>query len=380
MDRRRRIGAALAVAAALPAGPIAEACAILTLKDDTTVLMGNNEDWTEPGVIWFVPGKPGRFGRVNVGFRDDFAQGGMNEQGLAFDAAVVAQVPWEPDPARPTPQNLIEKIMNECATVEQALAYFEAHNCPHLSRSQFLFADATGDSAVVAWLPDSGLSVARIGEADHLLATNTRLRPSGYRCQRFARAEQVLATRRDVSLQTVAAVLESIHQRGPGAFTSYSTVYDLRARRVYVYNLANFDEVVRFDLPHELARKRKTRRMAELFENGPDLSELRREPQRSQYGTAVTLAAEVLERYAGIYSPTAAPEIRLRVLRDGDALLVQNPGQPDARLVPESGVSFRIAPDRGTVTFAVAPDGTVEGLTLHKQIDAFARRVAAIEP
>ncbi len=359
--------------------PRVESCAMIAIRGDATALMGNNEDFVEPGVLWFVPGKPGRFGRVNVGFRDDFAQGSMNEKGLAFDAAVVAEVPWGADPAKPTPKNLLDRIMNECATVEEALAYFGRFNCAHLARSQFLLADASGDAAVVAWLPDAGLSVRRI-DGDHLIATNTRLAPSGYRCQRFVRAEQVLRARGDASRETMTLALEAIHQRGAGAFTAYATIYDLRARRVFVHDLANFGEAVSLDLAAELEKKPPTRRIADLFPKNDRLAALRQSPPREDYGTRVTLAAEALDRFVGTYSPVPAPEIRVRVVREGDGLRVENPGQPAARLFPESDVSFRIAPDRGTVTFRVAADGSVDGLTLHKQVDVFARRVGDAAP
>lgn len=361
----------------LALAPAAEPCAILTLRDDALVLMGNNEDYVEPGYVWFVPARKGRLGRVNVGFADGFAQGGMNEKGLAFDAAVVAEVPWSPDPDKPSPKNLIEQIMDTCGTVEEAIARFQTHNCSHLARSQFLFADASGDSAVIAWLPDRGLSVERI-EGRQQIATNTRLAPSGYRCQRHVRAEQVLAERGDVSLATVAATLDAIHQHGPGAFTSYSTIYDLRARRLYLYNLADFGTVVSFDLALELNKKRARYELAALFE-GSELGRLRDQPQREDYGTRVTLPEPLLDRYAGTYAPSEAPDVRVRVLRDGDGLRVVNPDRSEARLFPESERSFRIAPDRGTVTFELDADGRVSGLTLHRQADLFARRVGALE-
>ncbi|MEO1367809.1 MAG: carcinine hydrolase/isopenicillin-N N-acyltransferase family protein, partial [Acidobacteriota bacterium] len=183
------LASSLALAAAfLPAA--ASACSILTFRDADRILVGNNEDWKEPGYLWFEPGADGRYGRVNVGFENRFSQGSMNEKGLIFDAAVVPDVPWEEDPTKETPTNLLEKIMDECATVEEALEYFETYNSPHLAFSQFLFADAAGDSAVVTWR-DGALSVERI-VGRHLVATNSRLQGTGYRCQRHARAEQVL--------------------------------------------------------------------------------------------------------------------------------------------------------------------------------------------
>jgi len=353
----------------------AHACAILTLVRDGEVLVGNNEDFIKPGVIWFVPGKKGRYGRVNFGFDDGFAQGSMNEMGLCFDAAVVAKVPWEADPEKESPKNLLEKIMNECATVDEGIAYFERYNCKHLAESQFLLADATGASAVVTWVPQSGLSITR-RETDFLLATNVRLEMSGYRCQRHTKATQVLTNRGGGTRETVAAALEAIHQHGPGAFTSYSTVYDLKRKLVHVYNAANFDDGISFDLESELGKKRqRTRELATLFASGKSVDTLRDMPQRTTWDTRVTLSAETLARYAGRYSPT--PEITVRIERnDSGGLTVHNPGQGPAELFPESETKFRIAPDRGQVSFELDPSGHVRGLTLHKQADVYAERLA----
>lgn len=345
----------------------------MTLRDRDTVLMGNNEDWKEPGVIWFVPGKRGRYGRVNVGFRDDFAQGGMNEKGLSFDAAALQRVPWSEDPKKKTPRNLLEKIMNECATVAEAVEYFETYNSRHLAAAQFLFADATGDSAIIAWDAETGLVVDRI-EGAHQVITNTRLKNTEYRCHRFTRAERVLESRSEVSVAAVAAALEAVRQWGE-AFTSYSTVYDLKAKTVHVFNLGHFGESVVFDLKAELAKQPATYELKDLFRHSPDLAEIRAKPQRQDFGTRVSLSDKVLNRYAGVYSPEDAPDVRIIVRRDGEGLRVETPGQPDARLFPESEVSFRLIPDRGQVTFHVAPDGSVEGLTLHKQRDMKAKRL-----
>ncbi|MEM6793422.1 MAG: carcinine hydrolase/isopenicillin-N N-acyltransferase family protein [Acidobacteriota bacterium] len=367
---------ALALAGSAPS-PAAFACSILTLRTADAVLMGNNEDWREPGYLWFEPAAPSRYGRVNVGFGNKFTQGSMNEKGLSFDAAVVPDEPWSEDPAKETPGDLLEKIMNECATVEEALAYFRKYNTPHLSRTQFLFADASGDSAVVAWKAGR-LSVQRI-EGDHQIATNTRLEGTGYRCQRYAKAEQMLRGRGAASAhQAVAETLHALRQQGE-FFTSYSTVYDLTARRVSVFNLANFDEVKTFDLREELAKGAATHRLGEIFKRSPSLSSIRSKRPRRDFATWVRLSDEQLDRLTGVYSPVVAPGVQARVLREGAGLRVVNPGQSDAELFPESESVFRMVPDRGQVSFRISPEGEVLGLTLHKEIDVYAPRVGDLD-
>jgi len=104
-------GCLLAVVAGVTLSTVS-ACTLFTIVQNDVVLMGNNEDFTKQGAIWFIPARNGNFGRVNVGFhhifgrREEFAQGSMNEKGLAFDAAVVEKIPWKPDPNKETPDNL----------------------------------------------------------------------------------------------------------------------------------------------------------------------------------------------------------------------------------------------------------------------------------
>ena len=94
----------------------AHPCAMFTLARNGLVLFANNEDYIKPGYVWFTPGEEGKYGRINFGFNDHFAQGSMNEAGLCFDAATVPEIPFEPDPSKKKVKNLPEKIMDECAT------------------------------------------------------------------------------------------------------------------------------------------------------------------------------------------------------------------------------------------------------------------------
>jgi hypothetical protein len=361
------------ILAVLPSAQL-HACSIFTVVRDGKVLMGNNEDFTRPGVIWFVPADANRYGRVNVGFDDSFAQGSMNDQGLSFDGAALHEIPWEADPTKPTPENLIEVAMDTCATVAEAIEVFETKNCSALANAQIMFADATGDSAVIAWLPETGLSITRI-KGDHLMITNDRLEAYTYRCQRFVRAEQVLAERGDASLDTITAVLDAVHQRGPGGFTSYSTIYDLKNRRVHVYNLANFEEEVVFDLADELKKGRELYKMRSLFDNSPRLSDIKNGKQRTTWDTRVELSEAALDRFAVTYAPTEAPDARFTIERAGDELRIINPGKPSATMYPEGDALFRLNPDTGQVSFTVGDNNEVTGLILHRGVDLHATRI-----
>lgn len=361
--------------AILSCGTSANACTIFVVVSKGQVLFCNNEDFTKPGLLWFVPAQAGRLGRVNLGFEPDFAQGSMNEKGLAFDSNALSAVPWTSDPSRPTPHNLIEKIMDECGTVKEAIEYFHRFNCTHLDSGQFLFADATGDAAVIAWLPTRGLSISRI-QNERFISTNTRLESSGYRCQRFVKTSQVLDTLKNKDAISVTTALDAVHQRGPGGFTSYSNVFDLKSRKIHLYNLSNFEEVCELDLNEELAKgRRDALPLASLFQRSPTLSEIQAGEQRVEFGTRCVLSKETLDRYAGVYRPVTATNMEFKIERVDGVLVVHHPGQPDASLYPEGEALFRIAPDRGQVSFVLDAQQQVTGLILHKGQDLKADKV-----
>ncbi len=298
----------------------------------------------------------------------------MNEQGLAFDAMAVAEVSWTEDPSKETRENIAEDVMNECATVAEVIDYFRKYNCAYLATTQFMFADATGESAVIAWDPGQGLSIVR-GTGPFQVATNTRLAASGYRCPRAMRVTQELSSSETLDVDAARRSLQAVHQRGPAAFTSYACIYDLKQKAVYVYNLTNFEEVVKFDLATELSKGLARYPLEKFFQNSPKLSGVRSGQQRTDYGTEIKLQRKLLDRFEGEYAPDVAPEIRVRVEATDDGLLVHNPGQPPATLIPESESVFRLMPDRGQVTFQLSDSGEVTGLTLHKGQDVKAKRI-----
>jgi len=356
---------------------IGEACTVFVVSYNGGVFFCNNEDFTKPGYVWCTGAKSGKYGRINFGFDYKFAQGSMNEKGLAFDATALQKVPWTADPMRETPWNLVEKIMDECGTVKEALESFEKYNCRHLADGQFLFADAEGDAAVVSWLPEQGLSVSRT-KSDHLVVTNTRLEASSYRCSRFVRVEQVLAQSNSRDIQDLAAVLDAVHQYGPGGFTSYSNIFELKGQKITIFNLANYAESIEFNLQDELNKgDTAPRSLASLFRNSPGLDDVRAGEQRTEYGTRIELSEVELDKFCGTYSPESDASVKFVIRRSGSVLLVDNPGRPTAELFPESTLSFRIAPDRGQVTFLTSESEStkITGLILHKGQDLRAVRV-----
>jgi tetratricopeptide (TPR) repeat protein len=236
-----------------------EGCTIVMVAKGKIVLAGNNEDWKNPKTkIWFIPASNGQYGRVCVGFDNMFAQGGMNDQGLFIDANALGPTGWEPIEGNPTfPGPLMDRILAECATVEDAIVFFNNYNIPGLARARFPIADRTGASIVVEYAKGKVQYVRKTGV--YQIATNfviTKVEGENYPCTRYRIADKMLKNADDVSLDLVRAVLSATHQEGQYP-TVYSNICDLRNGLLYLYNFHNFEEVVQFNLEEELKKGRK---------------------------------------------------------------------------------------------------------------------------
>ena len=244
-----------------------EGCTIVMVAKGKIVLAGNNEDWKNPKTkIWFIPASNGEYGRVCVGFDDMFAQGGMNDQGLFIDANALAPTGWDPIEGKPTFQGpLMDRILAECATVEDAIAYCNGYNIPGLARARFPIADRTGASVVIEYGNGKVQYVKKTGS--YQIATNfviTNVKGENYPCTRYRIADKMLKNAEDVSLDLVRAVLSATHQEGQYP-TVYSNICDLSNGIFNLYNFHNFEEVVQFNLEEELKKGRKTYDIPSFF-------------------------------------------------------------------------------------------------------------------
>jgi len=123
------------------------ACTVFVLTDGHRVLFCNNEDWTNPATrIWFVPGGTGYQGCVYVGFDDGWARGGMNSEGLACDWVGGFLEEWHVDSATSVRGNPTERLLESCATVDEAIQFFQNHSEPDFRRARIFVADRSGAS------------------------------------------------------------------------------------------------------------------------------------------------------------------------------------------------------------------------------------------
>ena len=232
---------ALALASLASAAMPARACTIFVLTDTNRALFCNNEDWSNPKTrIWFLPAGDGYYGAVYVGFDDGHAQGGLNTEGLAFDWVAGFTEQWEPDPHLPAARgDSSQRMLETCATVNDAIAFYRSHREPEFRRAKILVADRTGASAIIG-------------------ATNGQLQVEpDNRCRGFGFGHRVL----DIALAmhpepTVAdgfKILRACRQTGQYA-TKYSNIYDLKSGDIFLYPFPERDDDVTLNLAAELKK------------------------------------------------------------------------------------------------------------------------------
>jgi len=246
----------------LPAG---EGCTVFYASDGQVALGGNNEDYRHPFTkVWFLPPEESKYGRVYFGFENYVWQGGMNDQGLFFDALAVDQSVRVNRNGKPVyPGSLPDKALAECATVECVVQLFERYHTHDTWRHQFLFGDAAGESVII-----EPLAVLR-KEGTYQVATNfyqSTTPPQSRTCDRYRRATQMLRDASSLSADGLSVdlfrdILDAVHTDA----TIYSNVYDLTNRVVYLYFLGDYNHVVVFDLDKELAQGARTLDLPSLF-------------------------------------------------------------------------------------------------------------------
>lgn len=270
----------LTLAAGTLAPAAALACSAITMVLNGHVLVAGNNDtsYTQEMKLLVSPNRDGLFGRICIGMETvpGWTPAGMkcmNDQGLAITHAVVpaSRTPYDPD--RPHfRHNFVEKIVSECATVKQAVAMVRAYTLPqeHNAHVHLMIADTSGDSAVVEWTDDQVKVIPRRGPVqfmtNFLLAKpETATGPKS----RYARGSRMLSEVKEASVESLLPVLKEIsvygRVRGQEVGTADSTIWDLKARKLYLYYRRDFDHPLVFDLDQELAKGPRVADLKTLF-------------------------------------------------------------------------------------------------------------------
>lgn len=230
------------------------ACTIFSITKQNTIYFCNNEDWSDYNTrLWVRPSNDNTYGAIFWGFSNYWAQGGMNEEGLSWDWTAGYKVDdWKPDPNKPTYDgNLTQKILEECATVDEALPYYTQYNEQSFSYARTLLTDKLGNSAIVGW-KDGKLMIERgVGEYQVM----------GYG---LSKAKALLDQNVPVTIDYLASILDSAHQEGRYP-TQYSNINDVKNGIVYVFYRQNFEEFITIHVHDELGKGSRNYDLSSFF-------------------------------------------------------------------------------------------------------------------
>ncbi|MBD3404976.1 MAG: hypothetical protein GF411_02435 [Candidatus Lokiarchaeota archaeon] len=241
-----------------------QSCTIATLSIGDSVLFGNNEDYSMKGTaFWFVPSDTG-YGAVIFGYygnwhpADGFAQGGMNEMGLCCDANALSDAPLNAKPElEPAPFDFFPPILEECATVNDTINWFQTHDFGPVAHGQFHFADANGDAVVISAGENGEWAFSRLGDDEYLLSTNFNLvNPDNgwHPCWRYETADEMLSEfnhEANVTVSNLADVMQATIQTGAYP-TQYTNIFNPKSLDFYVWHNGDFSEYRIYNLADEL--------------------------------------------------------------------------------------------------------------------------------
>lgn len=261
-------------------------CTIFSISVGDKVLFGNNEDYRldpESSFISFIPPQeianfrnlPGLndtlniYGMVVVGSiitqngQEIFSpQGGMNDQGLCYDANSIPDEILDYEVKDWSPSSSHWDILWHCQTVDDVIDWYENHHITYSPwNGQWNYVDASGNAVVVTATNGEITYIHRENES-YLVSTNfNRADPSShyfdYPCWRYDTAVEVLEEIQNEDELTVEAcrdILDSTHFE-KNLFndiqTLYSNIYDPVQLDVYLYYNHEFQNPVKFNLVEE---------------------------------------------------------------------------------------------------------------------------------
>jgi len=237
---------------ALAGSGMAQACSVLYYISPQTgkIYIANNEDYwydVKP-YIQIMPAGKGKHARLWYGW-DNFAQGGVNAAGLFFDGAVTPEQEAIPG-YKPPKGNLGDRLLAQCSTVGEAIAYLESEHVA-LNNAHMMLGDKQGNAVVLEWV-DGKKNIVPI-QGHKLVMTNFLLSDTtkgNYPCYRYNAIQNSIEAmeqgREDTAFlkvaNTIAQAVQPPHtdENGKTGGTLYSTFINLTDMElVMVYKLDN---------------------------------------------------------------------------------------------------------------------------------------------
>ena len=265
------------------------ACTVFMSTDGQLTFFGNNEDGPlETAVMKFIPASKKEYGRFFFELIDNpnplirkYPQGGMNDQGLAFDiTATPLKKPQELIIPENTPYcqgNLMKTVLAKAATVEEAIEIIKKYKASEIIRKKYnqsefrqiqvFLADKTGDSAVIGIGKNNRLTVTRkYGRFQVLANFNIANYENSLISERYRydTATEMLKQNKPLTIKYFRKILSAVHTEGLAA-TIYSTIYNLNQGKIYLYNFHDYENVVEMNLQNELNKGKHSFKISSRF-------------------------------------------------------------------------------------------------------------------
>ena len=249
------------------------ACTVFYIYKDGRVLAASNEDWSDPNTkMWFYPASADRHGWVKFGFAGGFPQAGMNDCGMFWDgtAGPYLGMPYSEENKILYDGPLMQKLMEECSGIPDAIEVFDHYYCQDQYRAQYLVGGAAGYSMIV-----EGDNIIHNDYGFQVLTNFYQSEPElgGYPCWRFDKAVEKLENCDSITDYFMGTVLAATHQDGKYP-TQYSLIFDPQQSMIYLFYYHNYDEFLLIDLADELAKDTSSYSIPPIFSRikmiGPD--------------------------------------------------------------------------------------------------------------
>ena len=246
-------------------------CSVLFYVDAKTghVYAVNNEDyWLDTkSYIQIEPKTKKEFARLWYGW-GNFAQGGINEYGLFFDAAITPDQPQLKGYHNPK-DNLGDRLLASCKTVEDAISFLEKEKIA-LINSHILFGDKSGNAVIIEWL--NGQKILHYIKDNRLIMTNYLLsnpNAGNYPCYRYdsidRRLTELESSNQDITLNKIGNTVGQavqVPQKAPNGKelgTLYTTFINISTGQFVLSHKLSNTNIVQLDLNEEFKGKKRKR-------------------------------------------------------------------------------------------------------------------------
>lgn len=237
------------------------ACTVFYIKKGNKIFAATNKDWKNQEFRTRVYcSEPGKYGRIYFGYQipEGFQNvGGINEEGLWYDGASLHHRKdiknYLNKPA--IKGELCEKALEECKNISEVTEMYNKYFTPHWD-GHIMWGDKEGNCIIIEFGKKDVVYIHP--SEDFLLMTNfyisDEVKRAGGGRKRFKIAEEALEECELINIESISAILKSVHKKRGRIKTVYSNIYDISEGVVYCFYSGDFSKYIKLDIDQELEK------------------------------------------------------------------------------------------------------------------------------